>query len=66
MTTIRFNDGMSFDTSGEYRTTRRSDGLYVVGHGMLIPVADYDEANTLIAELKGARATRTTAQNWRP
>ena len=48
---MRFSDGMSFDTSGPLRTVRKSDGLYVVGNGLLIPVSDYDEAETLIAEL---------------
>ena len=48
---MRFSDGMSFDTSGPLRTVRKSDGLYVVGNGMLIPVSDHDEAETLIEEL---------------
>ena len=48
---MRFSDGMSFDTSGPLRTVRKSDGLYVVGNGMLIPVDDHDEAEKLIQEL---------------
>jgi hypothetical protein len=52
---MRFNDGMSFDTSGPLRTTRRSDGLYVIGNGMLIPVEDREEARKLIEELEDQR-----------
>ena len=49
---MRFSDGMTFDTSGPLRTVRKSDGLYVVGSGMLLPVNDYAEANELIQKLK--------------
>lgn len=45
---MRFSDGMEFDTSGPLRITRRRDGYYVVGNGMLIPVADRDEATDFI------------------
>lgn len=45
---IRFNDGENFDTSGEFRTERRKDGLYVVGKGMLIPVDSQQEADEII------------------
>ena len=48
---MRFSDGMTFDTSGPLRTIRKSDGLYVVGNGMLVPVNDHDEAETLIEKL---------------
>ena len=48
---IRFSDGMSFDTSGPLRTVHKSDGLYVVGNGMLLPVNDYAEAEYLIKKL---------------
>lgn len=47
---IRFNDGMEFDTSGPLRLTHRSDGWYVVGQGMLIPVNDPKEGREIIAE----------------
>jgi hypothetical protein len=47
--TIRFNDGMSFDTSGRLRAVRRRDGWYVVGQGRLIPVDSYAEAQAEIA-----------------
>jgi hypothetical protein len=48
---MQFSDGMSFDTSGPLRTICKSDGLYVVGNGLLIPVEDYNEAEALIEKL---------------
>ncbi len=49
---MRFSDGMTFDTSGDYRVVRKSDGLYVVGHGMLIPVSDSAEAREVISDFR--------------
>ena len=49
---MRFNDGMSFDTSGPLRLTRRKDGWYIVGNGMLGPVDSPDEGERFIARLK--------------
>ena len=51
MSTLKFSDGMSFDTDGKLRPERRSDGWYVVGRGMLLPVADHAEAQDLIKRL---------------
>lgn len=48
---LTFSDGMTFDTSGELRTEERSDGWYVVGNGMLIPVKDEIEGQELIHKL---------------
>jgi hypothetical protein len=48
---LKFSDGVVIDTEGPYRTIREHDGLYVVGHGMCIPVEDEAEANSYIAEL---------------
>jgi len=48
---MRFSDGMTFDTSGPLRIVRKSDGLYIVGNGLLLPVDDDDEANELIQKL---------------
>ena len=50
---MRFTDGMEIDTSGEYRVIRKSDGLYVVGHGMLSAVDSWEEGDELIRSLKG-------------
>lgn len=47
---LRFSDGMTFDLSGELRATKRSDGWYVVGKGMLMPVDSYQEAKEVIEE----------------
>lgn len=52
MPTIKFSDGVSFDTSGALRVERRSDGLYVVGAGMLCAVDTYEEGAKMIADLK--------------
>lgn len=52
MSKIKFNDGVEFDTSGEYRIVRKSDGLYVVGRGMLCPIDSYEEGEELLAQLK--------------
>jgi len=52
MGTLRFNDGMSFNTDGPLRIVSESDGLYVAGEGMLCPVNSREEGERLIAELK--------------
>ncbi len=52
MSSIKFTDGMEIKTDGEYRVTRKSDGLYVVGHGMCIPVDNSEEAEELLDKLK--------------
>lgn len=52
MATLKFSDGMEFDTSGPLRKEMRSDGLYVVGNGMLIPVRDNGEAEKFLKRFK--------------
>ena len=49
---MQFSDGMKFNTSGEYRLTHRSDGWYVVGRNMLIPVKGPSEGTAFISEMK--------------
>jgi len=49
---INFSDGISIDTSGELRCIRLRDGLYVVGRGFLIPVADGEEAAATIRDMQ--------------
>ena len=39
---------MEFDTSGPLRKETRSDGLYIVGEGKLIPVKDEAEAKEVL------------------
>ena len=48
---MKFNDNIEFDMTGPLRLTRRYDGCYVVGQGMLIPVDDYEEGQELIQQL---------------
>ena len=48
---LRFSDGINIETSGPLRVLRLPDGYYVVGNGMLIPVADRAEAREVIEEM---------------
>jgi hypothetical protein len=48
---ITFNDGVEFDTSGPYRIESRADGLYAVGHGMLVPVKTREEGEKFIHDV---------------
>tara|TARA_X000001388_G_C2187525_1_gene106177 strand:+ start:389 stop:556 length:168 start_codon:yes stop_codon:yes gene_type:complete len=52
---LRFSDGVNIDTSRELRILRLKDGLYVVGEGMCIPVADREEATEVIKEMNNVR-----------
>src|SRR6266851_4477934 len=51
---MKFTDGVEFNLEGPLRVESRSDGLYVVGRGMLVPVESMGEARSLIAELAQA------------
>lgn len=71
MSTLRFNDGVEIDTSGEYRTLQLHDGWYVVGHGSLVPCADYAEAVSVRDEMvatstKKAVPSATTPNDQEP
>lgn len=48
---MKFSDGMKFDTSGQYRLTHRSDGWYVVGKGLLLPVNNAEDGQKVIVEM---------------
>jgi hypothetical protein len=48
---MRFSDGMEFDLSGDLRVVHRRDGWYVVGRGMLIPVADREDGDRTVAQM---------------
>lgn len=52
MGTLRFNDGVNINTDGHWRRLELKDGLYVVGHGNLIPCSDEEEVEKLLAELR--------------
>jgi hypothetical protein len=58
MGTLRFSDGVSFDTDGAMRVEYRSDGYYVVGEGWLIPVDSHEAGKKYIAD----RAARAAAR----
>jgi len=49
---MRFSDGIKFNTSGPLRLTRRRDGWYVVGEGMLLPVDSPKEGREIIKQMK--------------
>ena len=57
---IEFSDGVSFNTDGQYRLTRRSDGWYVVGHGLLLPVNDQSEGYKVIEEMTELQKLKRT------
>ena len=52
---LHFNDGMKFDLRGGHRIVHKSDGWYVAGHGMLIPVKDEEEGKKMIKEMNDRR-----------
>lgn len=45
---LNFSDGVKINTEGPLRKLRLKDGLYVVGNGMCIPVADDEEAEKFL------------------
>ena len=49
---LRFSDGVEFDLSGDLRVVHRRDGWYVVGRGMLIPVANREEGDRTVAQMQ--------------
>ena len=64
---LHFSDGVSIDTRGELRCLSLHDGLYVVGEGVCIPVADDKEARETIREMLAGKEkqdmTGTNASN---
>ena len=52
---------MSFDMSGPLRLAMRSDGMYVVGNGMLVPVRDAQEGRQLIENITKTEGLRNEA-----
>ena len=56
MSTRHFSDGLRLDTSGPLRLTQQSDGLYVIGQGMLIPVRDVNEGHQILRDLQNEKA----------
>ena len=58
MSKLIFTDGVSFVTDGPYRVTRRKDGGYFVGGGMLCPVNSYEEGYEMKQRLEEDEKTR--------
>lgn len=52
MTTLRFSDGVSFEVDSKPHIEERADGLYVVGHGFLIPCNTEQEAKRMLKILE--------------
>ena len=53
---LKFSDGEEFDTSGELRVECRSDGWYVLGQGLFIPVSGKEEGEAIIREMTERKA----------
>ena len=53
MSILRFNDGMTLNTSGPLRVVRKRDGYYVLGKGKSIPVDSREEGREVIKEMQG-------------
>ncbi len=54
---LKFNDGVSIDTSGNFRIIKLADGLYVTGMGFLIPVASRAEGEETIQDMAKGKET---------
>ena len=52
MSILRFSDGEVFDTSGPLRKEERRDGWYVIGGGVLLPVASEEAADRYLREAR--------------
>ena len=49
---IKFTDGIGINVDGPYKIIEIKDGLYVVGGGILCPVASEDEGAAFIDRLR--------------
>jgi hypothetical protein len=49
---LRFSDGININTDGSLRKMHLSDGWYIVGQGMLIPMNSEQEAIDYLATQK--------------
>lgn len=54
MAIMKFSDDEIFNTGGTLRSELRSDGWYVIGDGMLIPVSSSEEADKIIRSGMGS------------
>lgn len=60
---LRFNDGISVNTSGPIRKLQLKDGWYVVGNGMSIPVSSKKEADAMVKDLTEGKMQNTKQFN---
>lgn len=60
MATIKFTDGVMFNTDGELRCEHRKDGWYVVGRGTLSPVSSYEEGAEMIRMMEAKDERKET------
>jgi len=49
---LSFSDWMEINTDGKLRVVKMSDGFYVVGEGMMIPVESRAEGQEVIREME--------------
>ena len=61
---MRFNDGMNINAQGDLRVTREADGWYVVGKGMLIPVASEEAGEKLIQRMTNKSIQKYRIVGW--
>ena len=54
MSILRFTDGVKVDISEEYRNVETHDGWYVIGHWLMKPFTDQEEAIRVRDELIAA------------
>jgi hypothetical protein len=52
MSILRFTDGVSIETGGDYRIILLHDGFYVIGNGMCSPEPSLEAAQKTLDQLK--------------
>lgn len=56
MSILRFSDGVTLNMGGKLRIECHSDGWYVLGNGMSIPVKNRVEGQKMIANMEANSA----------
>ena len=56
---IHFDDGITINTDGRWRTLKLKDGWYAVGKGNCIPCSSKEEAEAFVAEFSRSRTYQT-------
>ena len=60
MTPLKFSDGQTFEVDSKPHIEKRSDGLYVVGKGFLVPCSTQAEAEEMLKILVSKSKNHTT------